>query len=143
MQATFILWAFGIIRDKEGKVLWVQRNDIQRNGDYLRNLPWWQVEEKESPRDATIREVKEETEFDVEIVKLTGIYTKDFKNEVCFVFECKVIWWELTLNEEARAFSRWSLEELPKAISERQVARVRDFLTQENTLTTRIETTYW
>ncbi|MDR0859930.1 MAG: hypothetical protein LBO09_02905 [Candidatus Peribacteria bacterium] len=46
------------------------------------------------------------------------------------------------MNEEARAFSRWSLEELPKAISERQVARVRDFLTQENTLTTRIETTY-
>ncbi|MDR0859929.1 MAG: hypothetical protein LBO09_02900 [Candidatus Peribacteria bacterium] len=38
-----------------------------------------------------MREVKEETEFDVEIVKLTGIYTKDFKNEVCFVFECKVI----------------------------------------------------
>ncbi|MDR2541131.1 MAG: NUDIX domain-containing protein [Candidatus Peribacteria bacterium] len=89
-----------------------------------------------------MREVKEETGFDVEIVKLTGVYAKDFKNEVCFLFECRVIGGELTLNEEARAFSRWTLDELPKAISERQVARVKDFLTKEDSLTTRVEQQY-
>jgi hypothetical protein len=80
--------------------------------------------------------------LDVEIVKLTGIYTKDFQNEVCFVFECKIIGGELTLNEEARAFARYALEELPRAISERQVARVKDFLNNEQTLTMRREHPY-
>ena len=141
-RPQFILWAFGIIRNEEGKILRVQRNDIQRNGDYSRTLPWWGVEDNESPRDAAIREVKEETGLDVEIVKLVGLYAKDYQNEVCFTFECKVTWGELTLNEEARAFARYSLEELPKAISERQVARVKDFLINEEALTRRIERAY-
>lgn len=86
MKTTFPIGVFGIIRDDEGRILLCLRNDYA-----LRNLPGGGVESGESPWQAMIREVKEETGLDVEITKLVGVYTKSNKDDVVFSFECKVV----------------------------------------------------
>ncbi len=65
------LWAFAIIINEENKVLLCHRNDYD-----LWNLPGWKVEIWESPREAVIREVKEETGYDAEIIGFMWLYYK-------------------------------------------------------------------
>jgi len=123
MKTTFPIGVFGIIRDDEGRILLCLRNDYA-----LRNLPGGGVESGESPWQAMIREVKEETGLDVEITKLVGVYTKSNKDDVVFSFECKVISWEITLNEEAQEIKYFAFQDFPKNTVPKQVERVKDFL---------------
>jgi 8-oxo-dGTP pyrophosphatase MutT (NUDIX family) len=38
-----------------------------------------------------VREVKEETGFDVEVLKLVGLYSKPYHDDLVFVFDCEII----------------------------------------------------
>lgn len=108
MTSPYTVWAFWIVLNEKKQVLLVLRNDIP-----FRNLPWGQLEDKESPRDAVIREVKEETGLQVKIDRLVGVYAKNDKNDVVFLFTCSVISWELTLNAEAKDFCWSDFDTLP------------------------------
>jgi len=108
MTSPYTVWAFWIVLNEKQQVLLVLRNDIP-----FRNLPWGQLEDKESPRDAVIREVKEETGLQVKIDRLVGVYAKNDKNDVVFLFTCSVISWELTLNAEAKDFCWSDFDTLP------------------------------
>ena len=55
------------------------------------NLPGGVLEHGEAPWECVIREVKEETGFDVKIEKLSGIYSKPTQNEIVFQYICTVI----------------------------------------------------
>ncbi|WP_324789213.1 NUDIX domain-containing protein [Streptomyces sp. H51] len=59
-----------LVRDDAGRVLMVQRSD---NGRWA--LPGGGHDVGESISDTVVREVREETGIDVEVVGLTGIYT--------------------------------------------------------------------
>jgi len=128
MKTPFTLWAFGIIRDEQNRVLLCLRNDY----DFW-NLPGGWLETWESPREAVIREVKEETGFDVEVIKLTWMYSKSYHDDLVFVFDCKIIWWEITLNTEARDIKYFWADELPVNTHPKHIERINDALKNLNT----------
>ena len=127
MKQTFTIGVFGIIKDKQNRVLLILRNDYD-----LWNLPGGGLEKGESPWQGVIREVKEETGLNVSVTRLAGVYSKPDVDEIVFSFECKIIDGELTLNEEAKDFKYFSLQEIPKNSSSKQFERIKDLLEDEN-----------
>ncbi len=127
MTSPYTVWAFWIVLNEKQQVLLVLRNDIP-----FRNLPWGQLEDKESPRDAVIREVKEETGLQVKIDRLVGVYAKNDKNDVVFLFTCSVISWELTLNAEAKDFCWSDFDTLPSNLKQTHRVRLQDFFYASN-----------
>jgi len=116
----FKLGAFAIIKDEKKRVLLCHRLDYD-----LWNLPGGGVEEKESPWQAVIREVKEETELDVEVERISGVYSKPEKNEVVFAFICKVVGGEARTTNEADRIEYFEFERIPKNTAPRQVERIK------------------
>ena len=109
MRPQFTLGAFGIIFNEKREVLLCHRRDRD-----LWNLPGGGVEKNESPWEAVIREVKEESGFDVKIKYLSGVYFKREKEEVIFAFMCEIIGGVPTLNEEADAIEFFGVEKIPQ-----------------------------
>jgi ADP-ribose pyrophosphatase YjhB (NUDIX family) len=122
MKQTFTIGAFGLIKDEQNRILLQLRNDLK-----VRGLPWWAVENAESPREAVIREVKEETGFDVEMIRLFGIYVKPEENDVWIWFECKIIGGKKTLSEESDDIQFFALDEIPENNLPRHIERIKDY----------------
>ncbi len=135
MKQTFTIGVFGIIRDKDDRVLLVLRNDY----DFW-NLPGGGVEKGESPWQGVIREVKEETGYDVEVVGLAGVYSKPEKDEIVFSFECKIIGGKMTLNQEAKEIKYFSLNEIPKNTFQKHIERIEDLLKNNDKPIMKIQT---
>lgn len=121
MATQFIVSAFGILFDESGRVLLCLRNDYD-----LWNLPGGGLEPGETPDAGVIREVKEETGFDVRIKKLAGVYTKKEQNTIVFSFVCEVIGGTITLNEEAKRIEYFAIDAIPSNASPKQVERIHD-----------------
>lgn len=119
---SFSLWAFWIILDENYRVLFVLRNDVDKW-----NLPWWWVEEWETPWDTVIREIKEETWLDSSIISLVWLYNKKDEKDLVFLFHCNKIWWELSLNDEAKSFWWFEIDKLPENIIDSHRERILDF----------------
>jgi len=131
----FTIGVFGIITDDQNRVLLCHRCDYD-----LWNLPGGTLEAGEAPWECAIREVKEETGFDVEIVRLAGIYNKPEKNEICFSFVCKIIGGQLTLNDEADKIEYFDIKNIPSNTSPKQIERIKDFFTNKNEIVYRNQT---
>ena len=123
MKTQFIIGAFGIIFDEQKRVLLVHRRDYD-----LWNLPGGTLEDFESPKNAVIREVREETGLEVKVFKLLGVYNKENKNDMAFSFLCKVIGGEITLNDEADKIEYFEVDKLPPNSVPKQVERIKDAL---------------
>ena len=83
MQSKFTIGIFGIILNKQNKILLCHRRDYD-----LWNLPGGGLEKNESIQSGLIREVKEETGLAVKISRLAGVYSKPYKNEIVFFAFC-------------------------------------------------------
>jgi ADP-ribose pyrophosphatase YjhB (NUDIX family) len=116
------LWAFAIIVNEDNHVLLCHRNDYD-----LWNLPGGKVEIWESPWEAVIREVKEETGLDVEISQFLWLYYKPEKDDLVFQFVCRIVWWEIRLNEEANQILYFNKDQLPANTSGKQIERIHDY----------------
>ncbi|MBP9802119.1 NUDIX domain-containing protein [Patescibacteria group bacterium] len=136
MKQTFTIGVFGIIKDEQDRVLLVLRNDYN-----FWNLPGGGLEKGESPWQGVIREVKEETGYDVEVVKLSGVYTELDQSEVMFAFECKIIKGEQTLNKEAKKIQYFSFDEIPKNTFQQHIERIEDFLKNKTNTTLKVQKT--
>ncbi len=136
MQQEFKIGVFGIIKDNEDRVLLCLRNDYN-----VWNLPGGRLEKGESPWDGVIREVKEETGLDVEIIKLIGLYSKPNKDEIVFSFECKVLAGELTLNNEAKDIKYFSVNEIPENTVQKQIERIKDFFENKDSVILKVQQT--
>lgn len=77
---------------KKEKVLMVQQY-VQR-GDIVWNFPGGGVEENETPEQACIREVREETGYEVRVTELI------YKGKVKFTFLAEIIGGDLCFNKE-------------------------------------------
>lgn len=103
---TPLLAADGLVRDAEGRVLLIRR----KNPPPGWALPGGFVDVGEDPRDACVRELKEETGLDVEVLSLGGFYghpDRDPRGHTCSaVYRCRVVSGRPTGGDDA-AETRW------------------------------------
>ena len=116
MEYGFSLGAFGIIFNKKREVLLCHRRDYD-----LWNLPGGGILRGESPWEAVIREIREETRLDTKILRLSGIYNKPTKNEVVFSFVCSIESGRFKPTAEADEIKYFSLSNLPSNTVPKQV----------------------
>lgn len=115
------LSSYAIIFDGKQRVLLCHRRDYD-----LWNLPGGSVNEHESPWDAAIREAREEVGLTVDIQRLSGVYWKPDREELAFAFVCTIRSGKPTLSDEAERIEYYSLNNLPRNMSPKQVQRVKD-----------------
>lgn len=123
VAAKFTIGAFAIILDAEDRVLLCHRRDID-----LWNLPGGGVEAGETPWEAVVREVREETGFEVAVERLQGIYVKPETDDLVFSFICAIRGGAITLNDEADRIDWFAKDDLPPNTSPKQQARILDAL---------------
>ncbi|MBI3959574.1 MAG: NUDIX hydrolase N-terminal domain-containing protein [Chloroflexi bacterium] len=102
------------IFDDTGRILLMQRTDDRRWC-----LPCGWLEPNESPQEAVVREVWEETGLHVQPAELVGVFTRrpdpawGLFTMVAVCFLCAVTGGELTLSHEGLDLRYWSLDEVP------------------------------
>jgi ADP-ribose pyrophosphatase YjhB (NUDIX family) len=102
------------IFDSSGKILLMKRTDNQKWC-----LPCGLVEAGESPEQGAIREAKEETGLNVQILELVKVYTRFPSAEyglytlISTVYLCEVIGGVLTRSHEDLGLEYWKIEEVP------------------------------
>lgn len=131
----FTIGVFGIITDNEGRVLLCHRRDHD-----LWNLPGGGVEAGESPWDALVREIKEETGLNTKLTHITGVYSKPDKNEIVLSFACQITGGEGTLTDEADKIEYFEVGQIPKNTSPKQVERIKEYLADKSKTHYRIQT---
>ena len=124
-----------MIFDAEDRVLLCHRRDHD-----VWNLPGGGLESGETPWDAVKREVREETGLDVKISKLTGVYSKQDKDELVFSFICTVIGGEITLNLEADRIEYFGIDKLPTNTIPKQVERINDAVRSPDSIFLKVQT---
>lgn len=102
----------GIVRDEESnQIILVKRRDIP-----IWVLPGGGIDLGETPEDAVVREILEETGLTAVIVRKTAEYFP--LNKLCsltHVYECKPVGGELKLTDETRAIRSFPSNDLPKS----------------------------
>jgi len=121
------LGAFAIIFDTKSRVLLSHRTDRD-----MWNLPGGRVEEGETPWQAIVREVEEETGLQVVVERLLGIYSVPSKPELVFVFLCSQRRGQLKVSAEADEHAWFNRTELPPNTLPKHIARIRDAYSSPN-----------
>ena len=127
MKQEYSIGAFAIILDSQERVLLCHRRDYN-----LWNLPGGGMHYNEAPWECVVREVREEVGLDVEVERLAGVYSKRNQTDLVFSFVCKVVGGEITLTDEADKIEYFSIGDIPKNTSPKQVERIKDVLTNKN-----------
>ncbi len=104
----FNLAAFAVIFDEDNRVLLCHRRDMD-----MWNLPGGGVECRELPTDAVVRETREETGLDVRVERLVEVVGKSYRDELVFVFVCRVVGGQLTKTDESDGCGYFSPDCLP------------------------------
>ena len=135
MQALFTIGVFGIIFDEQKRVLLAHRTDYD-----LWNLPGGRLEANESPWDGVIREIKEETGFDAEVIKIAGVSFKPEKNNVVFTFLCRVVGGKIASSRESDKVEYFEIEKIPANTVIKQVERIKDILQNPSEVILKVQT---
>ncbi len=129
--------AAAAIFDDQGRILLHQRTD---NGRWA--LPGGTMETGETADQCVIREVKEETGFDVEVVRLIGVYSDPVHTTITYpdgntiayvslLFECRVLGGKATLCDESAAIDWFDPRALPQPFHPGHIPRVADALARQ------------
>jgi 8-oxo-dGTP diphosphatase len=113
--------SFVVIQNEAEDVLWVMRTDYD-----LWNLPGGGSKSGEAPWSTAVRETREETGLDVELLGCSGIYVKPKQNLMVFTFTARVAGGELITGSEAAEFAYFSPGAEPENTLPRHVERVAD-----------------
>lgn len=135
MQAQFTIGVFGIIFDEQKRVLLVHRTDYD-----LWNLPGGRLESGEAPWEGVIREIKEETGFEAEVIKIAGVSFKPDKNNIVFTFLCKALGGQSTLSRESDKIEYFEIDNIPKNTVIKQLERIKDVLHNSDEVILKIQT---
>jgi ADP-ribose pyrophosphatase YjhB (NUDIX family) len=131
-KAVLLACATVVFADDRSKILLTRRTD---NGRWC--LPGGHFEAGESVTEAAIRETKEETGLDVEVVRLVGVYSDPNRlleyadgnafHLVALTFEARVVGGILTASSETSEFLWCSPTELDQVdLMEHHIERIAD-----------------
>lgn len=101
--------AAGVVIRREGKYLLVQESMPSQYG--LWNWPAGKVDVGETIEEAAIREAKEETGFDVKLIRELGIWQENAKQAAQHAFEAEIVDGELSFPEDELLDVRWFSKE--------------------------------
>jgi 8-oxo-dGTP pyrophosphatase MutT (NUDIX family) len=128
------LGAFAVILDGDGRVLLVHRRDLD-----LWNLPGGRVEPGETPWQAVVREVREETGLDVKVTRLAIVDFRPERDELVFTFCCEALGGAFVPNAEADASAYFPPAALPANMPPRHVERVQPALASDQETLLRVQ----
>jgi len=103
--------AFGTILNERGEVLLCHRRDLD-----LWNPPGGRVEAGESPWEAVVREIREETRVEAAVVRLASVSWKPGRNEILFQFVCRIVAGQLGPTDESDSLQYFPLDKLPEQL---------------------------
>ena len=136
-SARFRVGVFAVI-EREGRYLLAHRNDID----------WWNLvggglEYGETVEEGLAREVREEVGADIEMVRLTGVYSKPRKREIVLAFLCRLAPGsaEPTTSEEVSEVAWFAPGELPPNLLPKHRQRMEDALLGRTEAVLRAQTT--
>ena len=95
----------GVVLKKDGKYLLLQEK--QPKAYMLWNFPAGRVDVGETIEQAAIRETKEESGYDVELIRQIKIFHAKSTDVVKHVFEAKIIGGELNFPEDEMLDAKW------------------------------------
>lgn len=107
----------GCLIKRDGKYLLVQESQPKAYG--LWNLPAGHVDKDEEIDAAAVREAKEETGYEVRLVKEIHLIHEEAKSAVKHIFSANIIGGELLLKEDEILDIKWLTFEEVKNINER------------------------
>lgn len=118
--------AVAVMVQKDDKILLVKEK--RRGWEF----PGGYVSEKEPIKEAAIREVKEESGIDIEILSFCGVYRNDKKSTCVFQFIGKAIGGELNVDSECLEAGFFTIEEaLEKNTKSSFKRRLQDCINKE------------
>lgn len=125
--------AIGVVFDAEDRVLAIERTD-----DLGWCPPGGKLDLGETPAEAAVREVREETCLEVEARELVGTYaiepSGDFPHySISHVYRCEVVGGEPTTTHESRQVRYLPVEEVPEWALEYHERAVLDALASRRT----------
>jgi mutator protein MutT len=130
--------ACAIVLDDQGRVLVQRRTD---NGRWC--LPGGAIETGETAAEAVAREVREETGYQVRVMRIVGVYSDpaqttirypngDVSSYVAVAFECRVIGKAPALSDETAEVKWFAPDALPEGFHAAHVERVRDAVARKD-----------
>lgn len=114
---------FASIIDFHGRILCVK----QHAGARKWTLPGGRMESGETPIEALIREVREETGYHIEVGDLIGVYSTPAKDDVVLSFVARIVGrspWQP--NNEIAEIGFFERDELPQPMRQRTHERIAD-----------------
>jgi len=121
LKANFSIGIFGIIFNKDKKVLLAKRNDFP-----MWNLPGGGVETGETPEEALDREIREEIGAKVKNKRFCGIYFKKGMDEVVFAYLVEVRPFNFKPTDEASEIAYFAVDQLPENLPGAHTQRIKD-----------------
>ena len=129
--------ACAVVFDSLGRLLLHRRAD---NGRWA--LPGGAIEIGETADQAVVREVREETGYVVEVLRLVGIYSDpkhttirypdgNVNSYVAIAFECRLVGGSPALSQETAAVDWFDPQVLPENFSPGHILRLKDALARE------------
>ena len=126
-----------VVFDAQGRILLHQRSDNKKWA-----LPGGNIDMGETADQCVVREVKEETGYDVRVVRLIGVYSDpalttitypdgNVASYVSVLFECEVTGGSAELSDESLAVDWFSPEALPEPFHAGHIPRVQDALARQ------------
>ncbi len=122
-KCKFTIGVFGAIFNSKKEILCVKR----AYSPFTWTTPGGAVDEGETLKEALKREVREETGFLVEPVKLLGAYLTPQKSDIAFSVKAEITRREDWVpGSEIEKVSFFKLKNLPKPMNSRTIKRIED-----------------
>lgn len=127
--------------DAAGVAIFNQNNEVllvrQTYGKKHWSLPGGVVENGESAWGAAIRECKEEIDISIKVsdMELSGIYYMSHRNGYIYTFRSRIYSGEVKVDQkEIDSFGFFSLEQLPRPITNFTTERIQDAIREKRTI---------
>jgi ADP-ribose pyrophosphatase YjhB (NUDIX family) len=135
---SLVVGSSAVVADRDGRILLQRRSD---SGNWA--LPGGAMDIGETLAESAIREVREETGFDVRIERIVGIYSDpghvfayddgEIRQEFSICLACMITGGSLSVSSESTDVQFFTPEDIPGIkIHESILKRIRDYLSDQS-----------